>query len=138
MARPLAPCGTEAAYRRHLRNGEKPCYDCRDAQSTARRIRRSKHKPEAEPLPAAPAPEVTTPLSRADELELLRQTIWDGLRWAKENDPKAIASLARELRATRSEIDRLGDSDDAGEEDPIDAAIDGADSNVVRFPTAAP
>ena len=137
MPRPLAPCGTEAAYRRHLRRGEKPCYECRVASSEARSRRRAKHKPEVEALPPAPAPAVTESLSRADELELLRQTIWDGLRWAKENDPKAIASLARELRATVGEIERLGDSGDVGEVDPIDAAIDGS-ANVVRFPTAAP
>lgn len=29
-----APCGTEAAYRRHLRNAERPCAAC--LQATAR------------------------------------------------------------------------------------------------------
>lgn len=29
--RPLRPCGTLAAYRRHLRAGETPCVDCSDA-----------------------------------------------------------------------------------------------------------
>ena len=138
MARPLATCGTEAAYRRHLRNGEKACYECRIANSEARARRRAKQKPEVEPLPPAPAASETKALSRSEELELLRETIWDGLRWAKEHDPKAIASLARELRATVSELERLTDSDgSSGEEDPIDAAIAGAASNVVRFPTAA-
>jgi len=31
MARQLQPCGTPAAYRRHLRHGEQPCDACRDA-----------------------------------------------------------------------------------------------------------
>lgn len=28
MAKPLAPCGTEGAYRRHLRWGQQPCDAC--------------------------------------------------------------------------------------------------------------
>lgn len=28
MARELRPCGTEAAYQRHLRHGEEPCEAC--------------------------------------------------------------------------------------------------------------
>lgn len=31
MARQLKPCGTYAAYARHLRNGEKPCGPCAEA-----------------------------------------------------------------------------------------------------------
>ncbi len=31
MARDLKPCGTHAAYRRHLRRGETPCDACRQA-----------------------------------------------------------------------------------------------------------
>jgi len=29
----LKPCGTESAYSRHLKNGEKPCEECRAAHS---------------------------------------------------------------------------------------------------------
>ena len=31
--RDLAPCGTRAAYRRHLRRGEAACHDCQVAES---------------------------------------------------------------------------------------------------------
>jgi hypothetical protein len=31
----VAPCGTEAAYRRHYRRGQKPCQRCIDAHNTA-------------------------------------------------------------------------------------------------------
>ena len=31
--RELMPCGTYAAYRRHLRHGESPCRACRDAEA---------------------------------------------------------------------------------------------------------
>lgn len=35
------PCGTEAAYRRHLRRNEPPCNACRIATTRARDIRKS-------------------------------------------------------------------------------------------------
>ena len=40
-ARELKPCGTTAAYRRHKRNGEKPCDPCRRAavQAESQRTR---------------------------------------------------------------------------------------------------
>ena len=33
MSRNLKPCGTLAAYKRHQRNGEVPCYACLDARN---------------------------------------------------------------------------------------------------------
>lgn len=30
--RPARPCGTTAAYKRHIRRGEKPCEECRQAE----------------------------------------------------------------------------------------------------------
>ena len=41
-AQSLAPCGTEAAYRRHRRAGETPCQDCKRAAAAARARRRGK------------------------------------------------------------------------------------------------
>ena len=38
----LKTCGTFAAYRRHLRNNEKPCDDCKKANATYFRERRNK------------------------------------------------------------------------------------------------
>ncbi len=35
------PCGTEAAYRRHLRHGEAPCEACRTAHADKARTARS-------------------------------------------------------------------------------------------------
>ena len=32
MSRELRPCGTEAAYRRHITAGEQPCEPCREAK----------------------------------------------------------------------------------------------------------
>lgn len=38
--RELEPCGTQAAYRRHLKAGEPPCAACRGAEAMVRRKRR--------------------------------------------------------------------------------------------------
>ena len=36
----LKPCGTAAAYRRHLRRGERPCEPCRQAEA----LRHAEHR----------------------------------------------------------------------------------------------
>jgi hypothetical protein len=36
MPRKLRPCGTPAAYARHLNRGEKPCADCRAANAATK------------------------------------------------------------------------------------------------------
>lgn len=40
MPRELQPCGTPAAYRRHLRHGEPPCKPCCAAQAELQRQQR--------------------------------------------------------------------------------------------------
>ncbi len=39
MKRQLAPCGTQAAYQRHIRNGEVPCEPCAAAERHRTRLR---------------------------------------------------------------------------------------------------
>lgn len=41
---PLAACGTEAAYRRHFANGEKPCEPCKLAHTERKRRRYAEQK----------------------------------------------------------------------------------------------
>ncbi|MDB5716457.1 MAG: hypothetical protein JWO15_3854 [Sphingomonadales bacterium] len=41
----LKPCGTEAAYRRHLRHDEEPCNPCRTAAVAADAERRAERRP---------------------------------------------------------------------------------------------
>lgn len=48
---PLQPCGTEAAYHRHLRHGEKACEPCRKGAAERRRKRTANYPPR----PTAPA-----------------------------------------------------------------------------------
>jgi hypothetical protein len=40
--RPVQPCGTLAAYRRHLDKGEEPCAECRAANAEYSRQARAK------------------------------------------------------------------------------------------------
>jgi hypothetical protein len=40
----LQPCGTEAAYRRHLKYGEEPCEPCREAFLRAAQARSERHR----------------------------------------------------------------------------------------------
>lgn len=44
MSRTLRPCGTQAAYMRHLRNGESTCEPCREANNAYHRTYRTTHK----------------------------------------------------------------------------------------------
>ena len=37
MPRDLKPCGTQAAYKRHLRHGEEPCDACKEAEYSRKR-----------------------------------------------------------------------------------------------------
>ena len=49
------PCGTNAAYFRHYKNGEKPCQACRLAQNTYRNDQRAKRRSgETAPRPLLP------------------------------------------------------------------------------------
>ena len=52
MTRELAPCGTRAAYRRHLRNYEKPCAACAEAAAEyVRKLRAAKRAAENQAPP---------------------------------------------------------------------------------------
>lgn len=47
VAKPMNPCGTLAAYRRHLKAGETVCDDCRQASRDDARERRRKYRRQA-------------------------------------------------------------------------------------------
>ncbi|WP_417510588.1 hypothetical protein [Microbacterium sp.] len=108
MGRPKAPCGTESAYRRHLRNGEPIDAACRDAHAAGRRnARRS---------PAASAPPATPPKDDADDsgaeqddMTLIVNTLRTAFTTIAEKDPTRLAPIAREFRsaveATRGAAD---------------------------------
>ena len=104
MARPKAPCGTDAAYRRHLREGEQPCVRCRDAHRAANAVHR-----------AAPAvvgdvdveiPELVDS-ERVGDLRAQRKALQLAIEWALGDDPKAVPAASRELREVNAELEKL-------------------------------
>ena len=111
MARPKAPCGTDAAYRRHLREGEQPCVRCRDAHRAVNAAHR-----------AAPAVvgDVDVEIAelvdseRVGDLRAQRKVLQLAIEWALGNDPKAVPAASRELREVNAELEKLtGASSDA-------------------------
>ena len=103
----VAPCGTPAAYRRHLRHGENPCPACRRANRDAKRAqadqRRRREKvsgpaPDG-PVPTpAPASAPTGPPSVAADLLAARDALVYAIN--RVDDPARLPGLVRELRET--------------------------------------
>lgn len=126
MARPQAPCGTLAAYKRHLRSGEKPDGACVQANRDVKRGQRDvKRRREVSAvvdliLAAPAAADVTqapeTPTAKAD-LELSREALVDAIRTVKATDPSRLAPLVRELRETWKAMAALAEDGKAGEDE---------------------
>ena len=115
MPRKPSPCGTEAAYKRHLRHKEAPCDACRKAH---RDLQREKRKPVViRPAPVAVEPGET----RLEALERQRELLSQAMKVAAEVDPKVLAPISRELRAVWAEIAELSEdsASDRGA-DPIE------------------
>ena len=91
MPRAKAPCGTEAAYRRHLRNAEPMDAACRDAHAQARRAARSS-------LAAAATPSAD-PQADGDDMELIVNTLRKAFVDIAAKDPTKLAPIAREFRS---------------------------------------
>ena len=102
MGRPQSPCGTPAAYRRHLRSGEDPCPACRAAHTAeAAQGRRKGGKPTKEPA-REPMTEGST---REQDLMRLRDVLVAAID--NPEDQGKLAGLARELRATWKDLEAL-------------------------------
>jgi len=83
VARELKPCGTPAAYRRHLRNGEEPCAACltavREDVNKARDERRTaSSRAVLEAVVSAPPVDEIDPLEDAKEnLKIVKAAMQD-------------------------------------------------------------
>lgn len=115
MPRSLAPHGTVAAYKRHLRHREEPCVPCREAKREARRAeyrasrgRKGESADTETPSPVAP--------EDLGDLELIAQTLRESMLKVAKESPEKVAPIARELRAT---LVALG----AGTEKPKEASL---------------
>ena len=99
MPRPLAPHGTVAAYKRHLKLREEPCEACRDAKRVARR---AEYESSLGSRPAGAAAAENRPGSDVEiaDLEDIARTLIVSMLKVAEDSPDKVAPLARELRAT--------------------------------------
>ena len=91
MGRPLAPHGTEAAYKRHLRHKESPCDACAEAHRALQRAKRD--------AVAAPRLPKVSDAESDDDLVLIRSVLRKALRDTAASDPSKVAPIAKELRA---------------------------------------
>lgn len=95
--KPLKPCGTYAAARRHQRNGEPVCGLCKEAVAEHNREQRAKRRAKAVSKVQATASE--TPLAELDvKVELRAQYELLG-KHLLEAPPQSVAAISKERRA---------------------------------------
>lgn len=150
MGRPLAECGTDAAYKRHLRRNETPCRACKIAHRDAQRARRARDKQPApdpelvaqvevpEQSETAPEPSEDGEPDRREDLIASRGVLWSSIEFAAHSDPVKVGGLVKELRAVWRDLTEI-DENERVEEDPFsDFLNDDAGGGVVtRFPSPA-
>lgn len=110
MGRAPSPCGTPAAYRRHLRHKEDPCTACKKAKRDEAREQRDEARkiealtvPTQPPLVAAPPPAPALPgpdSSEKSDLEMIRDSLVQAIDVVRLDDPTRLPGLVRELRET--------------------------------------
>lgn len=117
MARPLAPCGTYTAYKRHMRRGEVVDARCRKAQrehdaarstSGAARVARSAAKADVPAEPVAPAP--LTDEGHVSRVEILKEMLQESrelLKTLSAKDPQRAYLQMREQREILRELSEL-------------------------------
>lgn len=135
MARGLKPCGTMAAYRRHLRRGEDPCDECREANTAASAASREKRagSPGIRAVPndnpgvvgPDPVPEVpvASPMSspNPDPLEVARSSL-RVVEQALFDDAVPAGSVAGLTRRREELVEKIRALSGAGE--PEVSALD--------------
>lgn len=109
MARELKPCGTYAAYRRHLRNDEAPCEECRQAARDQKNVRKDAARQEA----AVRAVEATPPVDEeVDRRGILLEVLASLRGQLREAPPQSAGSIAKQIRDT---LDALEGPDDVAQ-----------------------
>ncbi|MBB2956980.1 hypothetical protein [Pseudoclavibacter helvolus] len=99
MGRPKAPCGTDSAYRRHLRNKEPIDDACREAHAAERRAAR-RSPADASPTFTPPSePETVAEQPEGDDMKLIVDTLRTAFKTVAEKDPTKLAPIAREFRS---------------------------------------
>ena len=97
MTRALKPCGTYAAYRRHLRAKESPCEECRQAARDQKNVRKDAARKEA----AVRAVEATPPVEEEIDRRAILLEVLASLRGQlREAPPQSAGSIAKQIRDT--------------------------------------
>lgn len=104
LVRVLKPCGTEAAYRRHLKNSEPPCDDCRKAAREARVAQRNKSKA----LCLTPGE-----LAVLNDEQVLREVLEQLRLRLPDAPPNAAAPIAKGIRDTLEALRSLSEPKEA-------------------------
>lgn len=116
MPRELKPCGTEAAYQRHLRHREAPCAACRNAhRQRVGQGRRNKELSE----------NLVRVAQRSRSLHALGDPLADRIRRLEENllivdtaleeaTPREVAALSKRRQDLEDAIWKLSPSQESG------------------------
>lgn len=100
MARQKAPCGTDAAYRRHLRNKEPVDPACQKAHAEAGRGKRPTTSQDQSARSVANTPNPSELASESiDDEQLIIDTLRKAMLSVATTDPEKVAPIAREFRA---------------------------------------
>lgn len=114
MARELKPCGTFAAYRRHLKAKETPCEPCRQAARDQKNQRKDAQRAKA----AEAARAATPPVAEVDRREILLEVLASLRGQLQEAPPQSVASIAKQIRDT---VDALAPAEVSVEQvNPVD------------------
>ena len=96
MARTLQPCGTFAAYRRHLRAKETPCDACRQAARDQKNDRKNAQRVKD----AEAAREAAPPVEEIDRRQILLEVLSSLRGQMAEAPPQSVAGIAKQIRET--------------------------------------
>lgn len=115
MTSKLKPCGTAAAYRRHLRNDETPCDECKRAVREQEQARRAARRAEAVQAAREAMPE---PTDEVDRRAILLEVLSELRGQLREAPPQSVAAIAKQIRDTVDALE-AGDGEQA-QVNPID------------------
>jgi len=96
VARKLQPCGTFAAYRRHLRAKETPCDACRQAARDQKNDRKNAQRVKD----AEAAREAAPPVEEIDRRQILLEVLSSLRGQMAEAPPQSVAGIAKQIRET--------------------------------------
>ena len=106
MGRPLAPCGTPAAYRRHKKRGEDVDPACAQAnRDHVGKYKKSKRESAAAVVKLAVSSE--PPVESVDEVEDLRENLRIVKAAMQDATPREVAALSKRRQEIVGEIARL-------------------------------